>query len=68
MNFFSATSFLCSSSGLEMVLGSVDCPTAIRCTAVFALRKGKFSLMLRGATHPHTPLRFTPANSIYAEA
>ena len=42
----------------QMVLGPVSCPAKIHCTAVFALRNGRFSRL--GVTHLHTPIHFAP--------
>jgi len=43
----------------QMVLGPVSCPAKIHCTAVFALRNGKFSRL--GATRPTPLLSFIPS-------
>ena len=42
----------------QLALGPVSAPAKIHCTAVFTLRKGKFSRL--GVTYPHTPLSFVP--------
>ena len=46
----------------QMVLSPVSCPARIHCTAVFALRNGKFSSLGEGMARLHTSLRFDHAN------
>ena len=45
----------------QMALGPVSCPARIHCTAVFALRNGKFSSLGEGMARLHTSLSLVSA-------